>query len=350
MAAGTPKVWIRKRRTNGGISYSLRWRKDGRMRSESLGRIGRERAERLRIQKEHDLAFGTGEIETAEISWDDFVQDHLQFCKARKSKGTCVIEERLLRQIGNALAPQNLSDLTYGGLEAFFTHRKLKDSVAPATLNKQIRTLRAILARAVERHYLKESPAKQLTFWREPDSSARVPIPDEVEKLLAAAPTSHWKAFIYLAAGCGLRVGEICNLRWEDIDLDGQLLQVRNRSHWQTKSRRNRKLGLSDRAVGLLTTLKRGANSAEYVFLTSKGNKWGNNIQHAFTAIVENGQVDPCTLHDLRRTFCTEVSKQVSPKVLKELAGHSDIKVTEKYYLASVEEEQAKDAANALPF
>ena len=350
MGRDAPKVWIRKRQTSNGISYSLRWREKGQMRSESLGRIGRERADRMRIRKEYELAFGKTDKEPEDISWPDFVQDHLRFCKAKKAEATYLIEERLLRQVGEYLNPTQLSDLTYSRLEAFFTHRRLNDGVSPANLNKQIRTLRSILTRAVRHNYLDENRADGLALWGEPEKSNRVPTAEEVEKLLHAAPTAQWRAFIHLAAGGGLRVGELCNLRWRDVQLEKGLLTVSNRSHWQTKSRKNRILGLNGRAIGLLEEVKRETGGGEYVLVTGRGSQWRNNIKRNFGRIVKKAQIEPCTPHDLRRTFCTEVSKRVSPKVLKELAGHSDIKVTEKYYLADVQEQQVKEAAECLPY
>jgi len=349
MGRRATKVWIRKRRTNGGISYSLRWREDGRMRSESLGRVGKERADRMRLKKEYELAFVTAR-EPVEIGWQEFVEDHLRFSRAKKSEATCVIEERLLRQIGEHLQPAKLTDLTYEKLEAFFTHRRLVDGVSPATLNKQIRTLRSVLARAAKHGYLEDNPAKELGFWDEAEKTNRTLSPAEVEALLAAGPSVEWRAFLYLAVSCGLRVGELCHLRWEDLDLERGILSVRNRSHWQTKGRKNRILGLNERAISLLKKVRSGAKGSPHVFSTRQGNPWRNNIQPTFRRIVKKAGISSCTLHDLRRTFCTEVSKKMPPKVLMELAGHSDIKVTEKYYLAAAQEQQVKEAAQCLPY
>ncbi len=350
MGCRVTKVWIRRRSTKGGISYCLRWRENGRMRSESLGRVGKERAEKMRVKKEYELAFGTGQMEPVDIGWNEFVEDHLRFSRAKKSEATCVIEERLLRQVGNYLRPARLKDLTYGRLEAFFTQRRLEDKVSPAMLNKQIRTLRSVLGRAVKHNYLEDNPAAQLGFWDEPERMNRCLAPTEVEALLQAAPLGQWRAFIYLAASCGLRVGELCNLEWSDVDMEKGMLTVKNRSHWQTKGRKNRVLGLNGRAVGLLQQIRSKRNGLPHVFSTLAGRQWRNNIQSNFRRVVNRAGIALCTMHDLRRTFCTEISKKMPPKVLKELAGHSDIRVTEKYYLASAEEEQIKGAAECLPY
>jgi integrase len=349
MAHRATKVWIRKRKTKQGVSYSLRWRdEDGAMRSKLIGRVGRECAEQERIKKEHSLTFG-GDEEVREIGWDEFVEEHLQFSKAKKAVSTADIEERVLQQIGEFAGPEKLSDLTYARIERFFTHRIVEDEVSPATVNKQIRTLRSILARAVKLNYLKENPAAKMELWKVPERELRVLEPEEVEKLLEASPTLAWRTFIYLAASCGLRSGELCNLKWKNIDLDRGLLSVKNRSHWQTKSRKNRLLGLTERAMEMLKQLGPGGDE-DNVFVRANGGHWGNNIQREFNDIVKQAGIERCTPHDLRRTFCTEMSKKVSAAVLKDLAGHSDLKVTEKYYLARAKEEQVQQAALALPY
>ena len=350
MSRGTPKVWIRKRTTSGGVSYSLRWRENGTMRSDALGRVGKEFAERLRVKKEYELAFGNGKTEPQEVTWEEFVEDHLRFTEAKKSHGTYALEERLLRQIGEFARPAKLSDLTYERIEAFFTHRRLDSEASPATLNKQIRTLRSILNRAVKRGYLRDNPAKKLDFWTEPEKRLRVLVLEEVRKLLDAAPTAQWRTFLYLTLTCGLRVGEVYNLRWQDLDLERGLLMVENRPHWQTKSRKNRMLGLNHQAILLLRKLRADGEGSDYVFTTAGGNQWRNNVQRQFGRIVKKAGLEHCTLHDLRRTFCTEISKKVPPKVLMELAGHSSLTVTERYYLANVREQQVKEAAECLPY
>jgi len=46
-----------------------------------------------------------------------------------------------------------------------------------------------------------------------------------------------------------------------------------------------------------------------------------------------------CTLHDLRRSCITNWAKVLPIYVVQKLAGHSDIKTTQKYYLAVQEED-----------
>jgi integrase len=64
-----------------------------------------------------------------------------------------------------------------------------------------------------------------------------------------------------------------------------------------------------------------------------------NNFGRSFHKLRGNAAVAECTLHDLRRSCITNWAKVLPIYVVQKLAGHSDIKTTQKYYLAVQEED-----------
>jgi integrase len=52
-------------------------------------------------------------------------------------------------------------------------------------------------------------------------------------------------------------------------------------------------------------------------------------------------------MHDLRQSFCTNLSRAIPMHVVQELAGHSDIRTTRRYYV-QVEPELMKRACRAV--
>jgi integrase len=82
--------------------------------------------------------------------------------------------------------------------------------------------------------------------------------PDMILKVLQAAPTDTLGDIAYLAAVTGLRVGELCGLRWGDLDTTARTLAVRRRVmidgtvRAKTKNERSRALGLDRRSVARL--------------------------------------------------------------------------------------------------
>lgn len=61
---------------------------------------------------------------------------------------------------------------------------------------------------------------------------------------------------MFVAVSTGLRRGELCHLEWDDLDLEGGLLLLRNKAEHRTKSARNRMLALVPAAVELLLLLR----------------------------------------------------------------------------------------------
>ena len=59
-----------------------------------------------------------------------------------------------------------------------------------------------------------------------------------------------------------------------------------------------------------------------------------NNVLRRFKTIVKRAGVAPATLHDLRRSCLTNWARELPIHVVQRLAGHSDIKTTQRYYLA----------------
>jgi integrase len=68
-----------------------------------------------------------------------------------------------------------------------------------------------------------------------------------------------------------------------------------------------------------------------------------NNLARDFDVIHRRAGIGKCTLHDLRRAAITNWAQELPIQVVQQLAGHSDISTTRKYYLAV----RAEDLASA---
>lgn len=101
------------------------------------------------------------------------------------------------------------------------------------TIRNAVAVVRASLEDAVEDGRLKENPAvisrrkgRKSSVPGKPRRKIEAPAPDVVDKLIAAA-AGDFRLMLTLAAGCGLRRGEIFGLRWEDVAGDSRTLTVR---------------------------------------------------------------------------------------------------------------------------
>src|SRR5205085_2813868 len=89
--------------------------------------------------------------------------------------------------------------------------------------------------------------AKQTSFVHEPRKLPMVLSPQEVARLLEAAPGIKYKAALSVAYGAGLRVSEVAALKVTDIDSKRMLLRVE-----QGKGRKDRHAMLSPQLLELL--------------------------------------------------------------------------------------------------
>ena len=316
-----------KKRTT--YTYCLRWfGEDGRVRTEAVG-TDRRLAEQLRRHREAELNSGAFQ-QPKPIALGAFTREHLILMPGQVTERTLVDQEATLRRFQAYCGDLPLGKIAPGTAEGFFAAR-LK-TVSPATANKDVRTLKAIFQRAVNRGYLKENPFRNVKPAREPEREIRVLSVEEVERLLDATPNLKWRTLLLLALTTGMRYGELRYLEWGDVDFEAGLVHVRCKEQHRTKSARNRVIALVPAVVEMLTRL-RPSEPAGYVFRTEAGTQIGNNVLRTFRGIVKRAGIEHCTVHDLRRTFISHLAMAgVSEAVAQQLAGHSSISTTLRHY------------------
>jgi len=159
----------------------------------------------------------------------------------------------------------------------------------------------------------------------------------EAEQLLDAlkerTPQLHDMALLSLRTG--LRAGEIFNLQWGDVDFDRDQLLVRD-----PKGGRDRHAYLTPEVKEMLNRQPRTEKTpSEFVFKNRKGKKI-QAVSNAFDKAILNlglndGITDPrhkLTFHSLRHSFASHLVEAGTPlSVVKELLGHSTLKMTERY-------------------
>ena len=243
--------------------------------------------------------------------------------------------------------------------EAFIAHR-LSTVPSVSTANKDIRSLRSIFKLAIElRGYLIEgqNPFAKIKERKTTENEIRYVEVKEYLALMDKAKNLWWRGFLSIAYGSGLRRNEILHLTWKDIDFENQLIKVAakkgtdNILEWELKSRKNRVVPVSDESTQLLANIQAQAPEGHpYVFISPERlilirhrrriGKWNptsetvNNLIRDFNVIRCRARIDKCTPHDLRRSAITNWAKELPIQIVQQLAGHSDISTTRKYYLA----------------
>ena len=170
---------------------------------------------------------------------------------------------------------------------------------------------------------------------------------------------------VLLSLNTGLRLGEVCALRWEDIDWQEQTLSVRRNVQRMTlngksqlliqspKSESSRRtIPLTAEILLLLQELKKSARGEqnEYVF---GGNKplEPRTLQYNFAVLLKKCGIRQRNFHTLRHTFATRfVAAGADIKSLSEILGHAKVNITMQLYVhpTMAQKRQNMEAVNIL--
>lgn len=164
---------------------------------------------------------------------------------------------------------------------------------------------------------------------------------------------------IVLCLNTGMRLGEICALKWENIDLVNKCIYIEKtlqRVYNQQNKNSNiiidkpksdfsiRSIPINKKVYGILKNLKKMFNDNDY-FLSGKSNKIiePRNYQYTFKLILKKCKLKSYKFHILRHTFATNcIEVGMDAKSLSEILGHSDVNITLSTYVHSSDEIKKK--------
>ena len=171
---------------------------------------------------------------------------------------------------------------------------------------------------------------------------------DEIKELLELFENTRYYNVILFALGTGMRKGEILGLQWSDIDFENKEIHVLHNLSYvadiskdgkknystilQTPKSNNsiRVIPMSNKIFNLLNSLPK---NSDYVFCNEQGShfdiKWTEKFWHNK---LKNTNMKDKRFHDLRHTFATMLLLNGANLIqIKELLGHSSVKITEMY-------------------
>ncbi|MHC4398745.1 MAG: tyrosine-type recombinase/integrase [Planctomycetota bacterium] len=214
--------------------YTLEYKNaDGELVKESTKIVRKPLAERA-LQKrlrevQRQLAgepVNNDAIGNGHITLEELADQYVRACRLRLKPSTCdMYEERLAYTIRH-LGITYPSDVSLSLVDDYACKR-LSDGRATRTPNLEISVLRRMFGWAVQRELI---PANPISRWKptkdKPTKKRRAMRPDEVQKLLKAAPL--WRRMLYMVMlASGIRKSEARQLRIADLDTGRYLLRVR---------------------------------------------------------------------------------------------------------------------------
>ena len=132
-------------------------------------------------------------------------------------------------------------------------------------------------------------------------------------------------AAIRLLMLTGCRRGEIAMLRWEDVDLEGGELRLRDAKTGP------RQVALSPAAVRVLSAIPRHADNP-WVIPGRKPGTWLSNLNVSWLVVRGRADLDDVRLHDLRHSFASRaLALGESLSMIGKLLGHRKVQTTARY-------------------
>jgi integrase/recombinase XerD len=210
-------------------------------------------------------------------------------------------------------------------LRAFQLHMT-ETGVRPPTINATVTALRFFFKVTVDR----PETTRHLVFVYEPRKLPRILPPEDVLRLLEAAPNPKSKAALSVAYGAGLRAMEVVALKTTDIDSQRMVLRVE-----QGKGRKDRFAMLSPKLLALLRDWYRIARPRLYMFpgrdkIGPMTPRQLNRICHMAAELA--GLPAWIAPHTLRHSFATHLLEQnIDVRVIQVLLGHAKLDTTARY-------------------
>ena len=153
---------------------------------------------------------------------------------------------------------------------------------------------------------------------------------------------------ILLSLETGIRLGEVCALKWSDFDLHEGVVRIHRtavRINYGGKTvltlqtpksdASERTVPLPARLIMLLRTAKVGKKDNMFVLTDDRSTPMEpRTMQYRFASLLKKLEIQRRGYHVTRHSFATRcIEKGVDPKTLSEILGHSDVKTTLQMYV-----------------
>lgn len=246
-----------------------------------------------------------------------------------------------LRYAVNFFGETPLKDITPARVEDFrmfllnhHAHRRLKR----ASANRYVSLLRHSFYWAIQNGEADKNPVAALNkkMLDEEQAPTRILEPAEQSKLLSAMP-GYLRLMTIFALQTAARRGELLALTWEAVHPENVEL-------CETKDSEKRSVRLSRDAKAVLELLRScEAKAKEFVFEPTVPRKTLiSKIRRDWRRAVKNSATSKVRFHDLRHTALTRlVLTGADLRTVKDIAGHSSLKTTQRYLHSSDKLQQA---------
>ena len=255
------------------------------------------------------------------------------------SKNTLAAYRSDLKIFNKWLAGKSFISVNSKHIQDYFSNRQ-KNNLESSTQARILTCLHSFYQYLLANQHIKKDPTEQLS---QPKIEKKLPVflnIQEVEKLLEAPSDSSLfgqrdRAMLELLYSCGLRVSELINLSYHNINLKEEFIRIHG------KGNKERVLPMGEMAIDYLMKYEKNARpvllkngQSDSYFLSNRGSAMSRqNFFYIIKAYANQVGIDkPLSPHSLRHAFATHlVQKGADLRSVQLMLGHCDISSTQLY-------------------
>ena len=255
------------------------------------------------------------------------------------SKNTLAAYRSDLKIFNKWLAGKSFISVNSKHIQDYFSDRQ-KNNISSSSQARILTCLHSFYQYLLANQLIKKDPTEQLS---QPKLEKKLPVflnIQEVEKLLEAPSSSSLfgqrdRAMLELLYSCGLRVSELINLSYHNINLKEEFIRIHG------KGNKERVLPMGEIAIDHLMKYETNARpmllkngQSDSYFLSNRGSAMSRqNFFYIIKAYANQVGIDkPLSPHSLRHAFATHlVQKGADLRSVQLMLGHSDISSTQLY-------------------
>ena len=179
----------------------------------------------------------------------------------------------------------------------------------------------------------------------------------QLQSILKAFEKNKYEALVYTAVYTGMREGELCALKWDNVNLDEGYIEVKEsvkrvavfdsvgNKTYQTLTldpKTKNSIRIIDIPEVLIEVLKKLPRVSDYVFSTTDEPVSHKSLYHQWQKVLKQNNIEYKKFHSLRHSYASILlANGADLKSVQDLMGHYDIAVTQ-VYLHSIRETKKK--------
>ena len=272
----------------------------------------------------------------------ELISDYLNYLEVEKALSKNTIEAysndifSFLEYLSNKMGIEDIKQIKRTHISSFNRYLASK-GINPTSIVRKIASIKGFFRYLCINSFLEKNPALALSPPKISKKLPKVISIKEIEKLLSSHLDIMHKALFELFYATGLRVSELVNLEFKNINLKTGIIKTMGKGSKEriipvgTKARNALKLYFKEREITILTS-DFGKKNQKYVFLKPNGTKITR--QYVYTFIHNLGKkIDKnISPHTIRHSFATHLLENGADlRVVQELLGHSSIVTTQLY-------------------